>query len=333
MASFVFSMIFANPVQVHAGFLSFLDNIFNKADSVTQNSNGNSQNVALLQAALNHDPNPSKGGGDITIVNGSALLPDSGPLGTIADIEDSTQKSDQISIYVVRDGDSLSGIAKMFNVSVNTIIWANDLKRGGAIGVGQELVILPISGIRHTVEKGETLQSIAKKYKGNLDEIRSFNDLSDNTVLVIGDIVVIPDGEIAAPKSPVNSYKTPLRGATGPEYSGYYIRPVNGILTQGLHGYNGVDLGAQTGTPVFAAASGDVIISRDYGWNGGYGNYIVIQHNNGTQTLYGHLSSNIVKIGWHVVQGQVIGYVGSTGKSTGPHLHFEVRGAKNPFVN
>ena len=331
VASFVLSIVFANPAQAHAGFFSFLDTIFNKTNP-TQNSAENSQNVALLQAALNHDPNPSKGGGDITIVSGSALLPDTGPLGTIADIQENIPRSDQISLYVVREGDSLSGIAKMFNVSVNTIIWANDIKRGGTISVGQELVILPISGIRHTVEKGETLQSIAKKYKGNLDEILDFNGINNNTPLAIGDIVVIPDGEIAAPKSTSNSYKTPLRGASGPEYSGYYIRPVEGILTQGLHGYNGVDLGARTGTPVFAAASGDVVINRDYGWNGGYGNYIVIQHSNGTQTLYGHLNANIVKMGWHVVQGQIIGYVGSTGKSTGPHLHFEVRGAKNPFV-
>lgn len=327
----MFSVILINPTQANAGFLDFLDTIFNKSN--TSQNNGNSQNVALLQAALNHDPNPSKGGGDITIVSGSALLPDSGPLGTIADIQDNAPKSDQISIYVVREGDSLSGIAKMFGVSVNTIIWANDIKRGNIISVGQELVILPISGVLHTVEKGETLQSIAKKYKGNLEEMRNFNGISENAILAVGDIVVIPDGEIGAPKQTIANYATPVRGTNGPEYSGYYLRPVDGILTQGLHGYNGVDLGAPSGTPIFAAASGDVIISRDYGWNGGYGNYIVIEHGNGTQTLYGHNSVNIVKAGWHVVRGQIIGYVGSTGKSTGPHLHFEVRGAKNPFVN
>ena len=105
----------------------------------------------------------------------------------------------------------------------------------------------------------------------------------------------------------------------------------NAVKTQGLHGYNGIDLAAPTGTPVLASASGDVIVSRGYGWNGGYGNYIVIKHPNGTQTLYAHLNEVIVSSSWHVVQGQIIGYVGATGKSTGPHLHFEVRGAKNPF--
>ena len=123
-----------------------------------------------------------------------------------------------------------------------------------------------------------------------------------------------------------------LRGAGGPSYEGYYIRPIyGGYKSQGLHGYNGVDLAGPLGTPVVAAASGDVIISRQGGWNGGYGNYIVIQHDNGTQTLYGHLRSNVAEVGWHVTQGQLIGYLGNTGRSTGAHLHFEVRGAKNPL--
>ena len=101
--------------------------------------------------------------------------------------------------------------------------------------------------------------------------------------------------------------------------------------TQGLHGYNGVDIGAPNGTPIIAAAGGSVVVSRNSGWNGGYGNYIVIKHENGTQTLYAHMSEIVVVSGQSIVQGQVVGSVGSTGKSTGSHLHFEVRGAKNPF--
>ena len=88
------------------------------------------------------------------------------------------------------------------------------------------------------------------------------------------------------------------------------------------------------GTPILASASGEVILSKyaeGNPWFGGYGNYIVVEHNNDTQTVYAHLSSNLVKRGWNIVQGQVIGYMGSTGRSTGPHLHFEIRGAVNPF--
>ncbi|MCR4330496.1 MAG: peptidoglycan DD-metalloendopeptidase family protein [Patescibacteria group bacterium] len=286
--------------------------------------------MALLQAASNFDPNPAKGGGDITIVGGTALLPDAGPSGTLADIEDNSTTSDQISLYVVREGDSLSQIAKMFGVTTNTIIWANDIKRGSLVSEGQTLVILPISGIRHTVLKGDTLKGIVGKYKGDMDEVIGFNGLTEGEALAVGDVVVIPDGEIETPKT--STTKTAVRGTNTPSYSGYYLRPVvGGTKTQGLHGYNGVDLAAPVGTPILASATGDVIISRSGGWNGGYGTYIVISHPNGTQTLYAHNSKNIVSEGAHVVQGQIIGYIGSTGKSTGSHLHFEVRGAKNPF--
>lgn len=319
----------AFPAQAHAGLFSFLGAIFeNVSAAVAEEKGTNSQNLALLQAALNSDPNPSKGGGDITIVGDSALLSDSGPLGTIADVEELSSSAGHISIYVVRGGDSLSGIAKMFGVSVNTIIWANDIKRGDLIREGQTLVILPVSGVQYIVKKGDTIASIAKKYKGDADEIIAFNNLNSAQKLTEGDEIIIPSGEI-----PGQTY-TPapkVRGVSGPAYAGYYIRPVPGRKTQGLHGYNGIDFSAPYGTPVVAAASGDVIISRPIGWNGGYGTYVVINHSNGTQTLYSHLGGIIVSQGSSVVQGQVIGYSGSTGKSTGPHLHFEVRGAQNPF--
>ncbi len=316
-----------------AGVLSLFSDLFTEevaSADVIKMSAHNSQNVPLLRAALNIDPNPAKGGGDIAIVGGTALLSEEGPSGTMADIE--SAHTGRISIYVVHEGDSLAGIAKMFGVSVNTIAWANDLKRGAALVPGQTLVILPISGVKHTVAKGDTLKSIAKKYQADLDEMLQFNGLAADVRLAVGDEIIVPDGEILAPARSSSGIAAKVRGASGPEYLGYYGRPlVGGRKSQGLHGYNGVDLAAPVGTPILAAASGQVIVSRDYGWNGGYGNYVVIQHDNGTQTLYAHNSSNIVYVGQHVFQGQVVGYVGSTGKSTGAHLHFEVRGAKNPI--
>lgn len=323
-------MAAASPVQ--AGVLSFIGGFFGKSETVKEEKTISSQNVAVLHAALNSDPNPAKGGGDITIVGGTALLPDSGPLGTIADIEENTPTSEQISVYVVRKGDSISQIAKMFGVTPSTIIWANDLS-GGLIKEGQTLVILPVSGVSYTVKKGDTVESVAKKYKGDVNEILQFNGLNPGEALAIGSVIIVPDGEgeiIRSSNSGISGNKA--RGTNGPSYVGYYIKPVAvARKSQGLHGYNGVDLAAPTGTPIVASASGDVIISRDSGWNGGYGKYVVINHNNGTQTLYAHMSEVIVSNGWHVVQGQVIGYVGNTGKSTGSHLHFEIRGAKNPF--
>ncbi len=288
------------------------------------------QETPALRAALNVDPNPAKGGGDISVSGGVALVSELGPSGTAADVEVARPGADQISIYVVRAGDTLSQIAELFNVSTNTIVWANDLSRGSFIRPGETLVILPVSGIRHTVVKGDTVASLAKKYKGEVEEILDFNGLAAGSSLSVGEVVIIPYG--TAPQVTTVSTGAIARGAGGPALDGYFLRPVvGGTKTQGIHGYNGIDIGASVGTSVLAAAAGEVIVSRTYGYNGGYGQYIVIRHANGTQTLYGHLSQNFVFAGAQVVQGQVIGSVGSTGRSTGPHLHFEIRGARNPF--
>ncbi len=316
------------PSYASAGIFSFVADMFSSKSETQMASVVTSQNITLLQAALSPDPNPAKGGGDITVVGGVALLPESGPSGTMVDIEEG--HSDMISIYVVRPGDTLSQIAKMFGVSVNTIMWANNVTPK-TLQPGSQLVILPISGIQHVVKSGDTLKSIATKYKADAKEIAQFNNILASESLTVGTNIIIPDGEGVA-IAPTSSATSRLRGSGGPDLDYYYASPIAHYKrTQGLHGYNGVDLAASVGTPVMAAASGTVIVSKNYGWNGGYGEYIVIAHSNGTQTLYSHLNDNITYTGMQVFQGQVIGYVGSTGKSTGPHLHFEVRGAKNPF--
>ncbi|HYF12987.1 MAG TPA: peptidoglycan DD-metalloendopeptidase family protein [Candidatus Paceibacterota bacterium] len=338
IAGFASFVVFLNPLIAHAGVLEFFSSLFTKSStpsaSAQQSTSFNSQTVPLLQPAINIDPNPAKGGGDITVVDGEALVPADGPSGTPVDTEVKPQSS-QISVYTVREGDTLSSIAEMFDVTVNTIIWANDI-RGRVIHPGDELVILPITGIRHTVIKGETLASISKKYKGDEAEIASYNELTSGS-LAVGSVIIIPHGEVppppVAPRTKSKVPTAPLYGAGGPDLAGDYLWPVNGgIITQGLHGFNGIDIGAPKGTSIFAAAAGNVIIARNNGgWNGGYGNYVVIQHTNGTQTLYAHANTVAVGVGDSVVQGQTIGTIGRTGQATGYHLHFEVRGAKNPF--
>lgn len=312
-----------------------IQNVFSTLSSISQkvvetsSVKLHSSQTPALRAALNLDPNPAKGGGDITVVGGVALQSEIGPSGTLADIEVARPGADQISTYVVREGDTLSQIADLFNVSTNTIIWSNDLKRGSLITPGQTLVILPVSGVTHTVLKGDTLASIVKKYEGDIDEVLEFNGLTEGASLTVGDSIVIPYGH--APHSSVSTSAI-ASGTGGPVLEGYFLRPiVGGRRSQGIHGYNGIDIAAPTGTSVLASASGEVIISRAFGYNGGYGQYIVVKHPNGTQTLYAHLSANYAFVGQWVVQGQVIGEVGNTGRSTGPHLHFEVRGATNPF--
>lgn len=312
----------------HAGFFSFFGDIFSKV--TIEEKQLNSQNMVLLASVGALPGTSSERGADVNTVGGGALLPDSGPVGGLADVEEEIYDHGQISIYVVRSGDSLASIAKMYGVSINTLLWANNLSIGAKLTIGQTLVILPVSGVRYTVKKGDTISSIAKQYKGDIDEIRSYNGFAIDDVLSVGSVMIIPDGEIAAVSTRPASSK--VRGTAGPSYDGYYRAPLSGYRkTQGLHGYNGVDLASYAGAPVFASAAGEVIVARQGGYNGGYGSYAVIKHGNGTQTLYSHLQSVYVSVGTSLAQGQTIGTVGSTGRSTGPHLHFEIRGARNPF--
>lgn len=327
------------PTVASAGFFSIsslLSGITPQASAASQSQN--SQTLPLLAPATNIDPNPSVGGGDISMVDGSALVPQDGPSGTSADIE-ARPSSSAVSVYVVRAGDNLSTIAQMHGVSVNTIKWANDLS-SGTIHEGQELVILPVSGVRHKVAKGDTVASLAKKYHAEEDEIRAHNDIAGE--LAAGEEILIPNGTITAPPAPAKAVAKKTGSGAGASVaaggpaaaSGYYGWPVaGGVITQGIHGYNGIDIGAPNGTPIYAAAAGTVVVAlNNGGYNGGYGNYVVVQHANGTQTLYAHMSRVLTSSGAVVAKGAQIGAVGSTGKSTGNHLHFEVRGAANPFA-
>jgi LysM repeat protein len=267
----------------------------------------------------------------------SALVPHGGLDGIPTDVTGSVPP-DRISVYEVKKNDTLSDIAKIFHVSVNTIIWANNLKSALDVHKGDILIILPVSGVERTIVKGDTLKSIANTYGADANEIAQFNGLDPAAALEVGLTIIIPEGEVAPVAAPVHKTSPrnigvePYLGGSGPAQPGYYSDPVPGVpLSQGLHGHNAVDFGAARGTPIHAAADGTVIIARNSGWNGGYGNYVVITHDNGTQTLYAHMTNAIVSSGQSVFSTQVIGYVGSTGKSTGAHLHFEVRGAANPF--
>lgn len=319
------------PVRAEAGVFSFITDIFSTIEVEAEEPVTNIKNLALLQATISPNQGLELAKGEIAIIGGTSLSAESqNSASNPNSLEAKTIDDDQISLYVVRDGDTLPAIAKMFGVSVNTIRWGNNLK-GNTINVGQTLVILPISGIQHIVKLGDTILSIAKMYKGDVDEILQYNDLSKDVKLSVGDTVIVPDGE-------ATTLPVPTKGGVGkkgpnyPIYEGYYMRPViGGIKTQGLHGKNGIDIGAAYGTNILAGASGEVIISRRFGYNGGYGLYVVLKHNNGTQTLYAHMSSVTVEAGQYVSQGQVIGRMGSTGRSTGNHLHFEIRGARNPF--
>ncbi len=311
---FVFAY-FISPQLAEAGIFDAISSMFGGSSASASAPIRNIQTMPILEAE--GGPEGSTVKPDI-LVESDSLVSNTTPSGEV--LGEYIPEADQISIYEVRKGDSLADIAKMFGVSVNTIRWANNVS--GGLTEGQILTILPVTGVRYVVKKGDTVDGIAKSYNADSSEITQFNDIGS---LVVGQVIIIPDAEAAvvATKSPTKS---------SPSTTGF-TRPVKGgTRTQGIHGHNGVDIASYLGAPIYAAAGGEVIISRaDGGWNGGYGNYIVIKHSNGTQTLYAHLNQVSIVAGSKVSQGAQIGTMGNTGKSTGVHLHFEVRGGKNPF--
>lgn len=322
------ALIIIIPLSVQAGLLTrsgeTVDGLVNEAPMVAQ-----PVDVKLLTAHNTPNPLLSQGGGDIIVTDGS-LTP--GGLSGDTVLATDTYKSGEITLYQVREGDTLSQIAEMFSVTSNTILWANDLSSATSIRPGDVLIILPIVGVQHIVKSGDTIVSIAKKYEGDAEEIRSFNRLSDDVELAIGDTIVVPGGNMHVAAATIKSAVSQSGSRSSAAATGSFVHPAPGtVKTQGVHGFNAVDFGGSIGTTVRAAANGTVIVSKSSGWNGGYGNYIVIRHSNGTQSLYAHLSSNAVGVGAVVGAGDTIGAIGNTGRSTGPHLHFEVRGGRNPF--
>lgn len=367
----VFSLLFGVffvPLEAKAGFLSSIlgDEVYAQTDATNStqpngNSRNNSQTMTLLQANTSslqifQDPEGSRQGGTygasknnnkidenatVNILSDNALLSTTSPIGVSGGTDNGDSSFDQTSVYVVRKGDSLSAIAGMFGVSVNTILAANDMKKNDKLVEGDVLFILPISGLEHTVTKGQTLQSIAKLYKVDVNDIAFYNGITQNTKLAVGDKLMIPGGEMfdeggdkPAPNLASSSARDKNYYALHPvqDIVGYFINPApTGRKTQGLHGpgHRGIDIGAPRGTPIYASAAGIISIAH-LGWSGGYGNMAIIEHPNGTKTLYAHMSKVAIHTGDQVAQAEVIGYVGSTGHSTGPHLHFEVFNAKNP---
>lgn len=236
--------------------------------------------------------------------------------------EISEKPRDQVITYSVEQGDTLAKIADKFDVSVDTIKWANDLKRD-SLSVGQELKIPPVTGVVHKVREGETIYSIAKKYKTDAQKIVNFpfNDFTDleSFALAVGQTLVVPDGVAVAAPAILRPLPPIAAGGTG-----QFLWPAGGAITQYPVWYhNAVDI-ANNAAPGIAAADGGVVTLVEY-LRYGYGQHIIIDHGNGLATLYAHLRDIYVQAGDRVARGQIIGQMGSTGRSSGTHLHFEVR--------
>jgi len=255
----------------------------------------------------------------------------------------SEKPRDTIVKYTVQRGDTLETIAQKFSqpnnsISVDTIKWANNLT-DDTVTVGDALDILPVTGVAYKVQSGDSVYTIAKKLNTNPQGIVDFpfNNFANNETfaLVEGQILIVPGGSISnTPSAPVVPSIIPQAPENISFSAGGFNWPVRGEITQGFSWYhNGVDIAGPIGTPVYASKTG-VIEEASGGWSGGYGNHVIINHGDGYSTLYGHLSSYVVSIGQSVNAGQLIGYRGNTGRSTGPHTHFEIRtshGNVNPL--
>jgi len=250
----------------------------------------------------------------------NAAVPENNPHGSLITFE--------WQQYKVQKGDSISGIAKKFDVSIGAIIASNNISNARKLQEGASLKIPNIDGIPYQVKRGDSLSKISASFNVPLDVILDVNDIKSDNIR-IGETFFIPgarmnDIDLRMSLGELFTYPLQSRYIT----SRYGIRkdPFTGVLQ--FHG--GVDFRANTGTPITASLDGVISV---IGENWLYGKYIIMSHGNGYKTIYGHLNAYSVKQGDRVARGRKIGEVGNTGYSTGPHLHFGIFDKNNRLVN
>lgn len=287
--------------------------------------------IQLQAASQPHNYDTPSDNEDLPIVNPDQMTPQGDLILSAVPftIQPKKERRD-VTSYDVKPGDNVSVIAARFGVTPDSVIWANDKleENPDALSVGQSLYIPPVSGVLVKVQKGETVQSIAARFKAQPADImndpfnQSVHDLkSFPPVLVVDSFLMVPGGSkpiiIRQVTYSKTTPQTALKGTSNLQW------PTGACVTQYFYArHPGIDLANSTGTPVVAADNGYV---ERVGWdNTGYGNMILLNHGNGTVTRYAHLSAFGVQSGQSVKKGQLIGRIGSTGRSTGPHLHFEV---------
>ncbi len=254
----------------------------------------------------------------------------------------------EVITYTVQSGDNIFLIAERFGLSPYTVAWSNMETLQGSpwlIQPGLTLFIPPVDGAYHTVMEGETPESIAEQYEVVATALYNiWNDLAEGAPLREGMQLMIPGavGEDVEWEAPPPEPTAPGVGAaavswgacgdvsvSGPGASGWFILPTGSYAVSGWYfgdprnpGHIGLDYKCRMGDPIYAADNGVVVFA---GWGGGYGNLVRVRHGNGYETYYAHFSGFAVGCGQPVYQGQLLGYCGSTGWSTGAHLHYEIR--------
>ncbi|MBU1682468.1 M23 family metallopeptidase [Patescibacteria group bacterium] len=239
--------------------------------------------------------------------------------------------ANEIFAYEVEYGDTISSVAERFGITKETLVMENDLWNTNYLRSGMIINVLPVDGISHLVKEGDTLDKVAKKYEIEKETIITQNQLEEGEELLAGTALIIPGAKRSQPVYVASAAPSNIASYNynGPS-TGRLIWPTltKATVTQGFRsGHYAVDIANRDKGPIFAATGGKVI-KADYGWNGGYGNEIIIDHGNGMQTLYAHNEKLYVTVGQYVEQGQTIAWMGNTGRvygATGIHLHFEVR--------
>jgi len=279
-----------------------------------------------VQYAPPTDSTPSQTSLAIAEQTGAILKP------TLSTVSAAGGARKQAEYYLVEGGDTIGTIAEKFGISVNTLLWENRLGETDFIKPGQKLTILPTSGVSHQIQKNDTVSSIAKKYSVTEDAILEYNQLADAGVIEVNQVLIIPGGKPPAPPAPVRT----TQFASAPSNTGSV--PASARVAEGArlqwptpshrmnqyftYRHSGVDIDGDYSSPIWAAADGTVQ-SVSY-QNYGYGYHVILNHGGGMTTIYAHASKIFVKPGQHVTKGQTLAMVGTTGRSTGTHLHFEV---------
>lgn len=273
-------------------------------------------------------------GGNSVVAPLQPLVPEPGS-------EEGQTKIVKPTVYTVEEGDTIAGIAAKFNISTNTILWANGLTSRNTIKVGDHLTILPVTGVLHTVASGDTVSGIAQEYDVSSQDVINYNRLGDGSKLSLGQKIIVPDGDgssqVTAPRVASANAQTERDAASNEptpapkqvESSGFVWPTTTQHISQYFKwGHTGIDIDNRGRPPVYVAQAGTVEFT---GWLGGYGNLIIVNHGSGITTYYAHLDKFYVSKGQQVAKGAAIGKMGSTGRSTGPHVHFEVRRNGQPI--